>query len=622
MLKTLKLALVSLVLLGAIPNLGALLPHEQADFIQSPPLLWHKTYLTGESTTLSHDGQWVATPEGLNQIAVFNLYDGQRVLTLKGHTAPVRTVAFAPDRRLLASGSEDKSIRLWRIPEGSEVYRIDTNDRVQFMTFSPQGRILASIPGGAPTVLLWDTQTGRLLHVFQDVPLSVFSQLAFSSDGNFLACTTLGGDIEIWNVVSSLRSHVLRGHSDTSTAVAFSPDDTLLASASFDETIRLWNWRANQEIRIVESGLSRALAFSPDGQLLASGGSAKDNAIKIWNVKNGSLVRTLQGHQGGVRSVTFSPDGQYLISSGMDRTVKVWRVADGSHVRTFQGEAFPTYAMAYLSNPKLVAFSGDSAGIQLVQEANGSLSKVLAQDHHGITELTFSSDGAWLAFTQRFTLQGDTITLWNAADDEFKGVLRGHDGLVLAITFSADGEWLASGGTDGVVNLWRRQDQRLVWSIKRHVSPVLDVVFSPRADMLASASATEIKIWRVTDGQEIESFEGSNFVAFSPDGMLLATGGSNPFLVHVWRIVDKALVRVLSSHRNIVEMGIFSPDGTWLATGSSGGENTIKVWRIADGSLLWSWRADQRFLTSLAFSHDGRILFSGGGEGIGAWKLR
>nr|BAL59724.1 WD-40 repeat-containing protein [Candidatus Acetothermum autotrophicum] len=621
-----KLGLISLVVL--LMSLPLEVPikklEKEGSLTPTPDTLWYKTYLTGKSMALSPDGDLLAAPEGFNGIAVFNRNDGQRVRTLKGHTAPVNTVAFVPNGELLASGSDDKTIRLWRLSDGSEAYRIDAKDRVLLVTFSPKGRRLASIPGGAPSVLIWDVNTRSLERVFSYVPIGAFSQLAFSPDGNFLAFTTLIGTVEIWDVITGSRSYVLQGHRDISTAVAFSPDGTVLASAGFDNTIRLWQWQAEREIQVLHGheGPVMALAFSPDGKLLASGGGARDNTINVWDAQSGSLLKTLQGHQDSIRTLAFSPDGQYLVSGSRDGSIKVWNVATENAVRSIQGEAFPIYAVVYLPMRKLVAWSGNGPGVHLVWASDGNPVKVLAEEYRFITDLAFSGDGAWLAFTQRFTLsRGDTITLWNVAQNEFTATLRGHRGLVTAISFSADGERLASGSTDGVINLWHREDVSLLWSTQGHTRTVLDVAFSPNQEILASASATEIKLWSLKDGQEIRSFRGSGFVAFSPDGSLLATGGDNPFEVYLWRIMDGTLVRVLSRHSNTVQMGVFSPDGAWLATGSSGGDNTIKIWDVSTGSLLWSWRADESFLNSIAFSDDKGVLFSGGGDGLAAWKL-
>jgi WD40 repeat protein len=128
--------------------------------------------------------------------------------------------------------------------------------------------------------------------------------------------------------------------------VAFSPDGRLLASGSYDETIKLWEVASGSHVRTLSGHTDgvNSVAFSPDGRLLASGscGSATAAAllqgeIKLWDVATGSLVRTLTGHTDSVYSVAFSPDGRLLASGSRDNTIKLWDVASGSLVRTLSG---------------------------------------------------------------------------------------------------------------------------------------------------------------------------------------------------------------------------------------------------------------------------------------------
>jgi WD40 repeat protein len=207
------------------------------------------------------------------------------ITTLTGHTDLVRSVAFSPDGRLLASGSDDKTIKLWEVATGSLVRTLSGHTSIVFsVAFSPDGRLLAS--GSADwTVKLWEVASGSLVRTLSGHPGSVNS-VAFSPDGRLLASGSSGTTIKLWEVATGSLVRTLSGHTDLVRSVAFSPDGRLLASGSFDDT------------------------------------------IKLWEVATGSLVRTLSGHTSWVYSVAFSPDGRLLASGSADKTIKLWDISD------------------------------------------------------------------------------------------------------------------------------------------------------------------------------------------------------------------------------------------------------------------------------------------------------
>jgi WD40 repeat protein len=253
--------------------------------------------------------------------------------TLTGHTDTVRSVAFSPDGRLLASGSDDNTIKLWEVATGREVRTLSGHGwDVTSVAFSPDGRLLASGSCGKA--------------------------------GFFFPCVQ--GEIKLWDVASGREVRTLSGHTNWVTSVAFSPDGRLLASGSDDNTIKLWEVATGREVRTL-SGHGwdvTSVAFSPDGRLLASGscggwglGVCVRGEIKLWDVASGSLVRTLTGHTDWVLSVAFSPDGRLLASGAAwpDTTIKLWEVATGREVRTLKGHTGSVFSVAFSPDGRLLA---------------------------------------------------------------------------------------------------------------------------------------------------------------------------------------------------------------------------------------------------------------------------
>jgi hypothetical protein len=283
----------------------------------------HTSWVT--SVAFSPDGRLLASGSDDQTLKLWDVETRQEVRTLRGHTDPVWSVAFSPDGRLLASGSGDNTVKLWDVETGQEVRTLSGHtDPVWSVAFSPDGRLLAS-GSGDNTVKLWDVETGQEVRTLRGHTFLVVS-VAFSLDGRLLASGSLDNTVKLWDVETGQEVHTLRGHTDSVWSVAFSPDGRLLASGSDDQTVKLWDVETGQEVRTLRGHTSwvTSVAFSPDGRLLASG--SDDQTVKLWDVATGQEVRTLSGHTAPVRSLAFSPDGRLLASGSWDGTVRIWGV--------------------------------------------------------------------------------------------------------------------------------------------------------------------------------------------------------------------------------------------------------------------------------------------------------
>ncbi|MFM6091959.1 MAG: eIF2A-related protein [Dolichospermum sp.] len=244
--------------------------------------------------------------------------------TITGHSGSVRSVAYSPDGQTLASGSEDKTIKLWNVKTGNLLQTLASS--VNSVAYSPDGQTLAS-GGWDNTIKLWNVKTGNLLQTLTGHSEGVNS-VAYSPDGQTVASGSWDKTIKLWNVKTG---NLLQTLASSVNSVAYSPDGQTVASGSNDYTIelytiKLWDVKTGNLLQtlIGHSHTVTSVAYSPDGQTLASGSS--DRTIKLWNVKTGNLLQTLTGHSNLVNSVAYSPDGQTLASGSWDKTIKIWRL--------------------------------------------------------------------------------------------------------------------------------------------------------------------------------------------------------------------------------------------------------------------------------------------------------
>lgn len=284
----------------------------------------------------SNDGKHLAT--GSNKSAqIFDVETGVKVHSfcedpLKDGDLYIRSVCFSPDNKYLATGAEDKTVKLWDI-EQKKLYHTFTGHDLDIysLDFSRDGSLIVS-GSGDKKAKIWNIEKKECVFTLghdEVGPKDGVTSVAFSPDGRLVAAGSLDKIVRLWDAQTGYFLERYEGHLDSVYAVAFSPDGKSLASGSLDKTLKLWDLsssRSRSRCRSTFTGhkdFVLSVAFSPDGKWLISG--SKDRSVQFWDPRTAITHMMLQGHKNSVISVAVSPTGGVFATGGGDFRARMWK---------------------------------------------------------------------------------------------------------------------------------------------------------------------------------------------------------------------------------------------------------------------------------------------------------
>jgi WD40 repeat protein len=590
----------------------------------------------------------------------------------------VADLAWSPDGQLLAAATS-LGVYLYGAQSITPVQFLPTATPVQSVAFSPDGQIIAA--AGETMASVWRLPEGVLLRTVEELPGGTQDVVLTPGDDLVLAGVVLLGPAWVWAGGNTVILNPPEGSdwfADVDMVVV-SPDGQTVAGAAFAGPI--WLWQASDGVlQSILQGPDEfetvdRLAFSPDGQLLAS---SDTYSVRLWDVTEGTLRRTIRERTPMAWCLAFSGDGQLLATGGRDGDARLWRIADGTLAAIQQYTALvSSIALSPDGQTLGVALLGDSVRLGLV--AQGSQSQVWPGHLLTIDGLAFSPDGESLAVSAF-----DSVWLWGlAAGAPFLRLWEYWPGEraalmpVSSVAFAPDGQTVAAGVSGGRILLWRAADGTLVrtlsiplggWALNSFGVPLIgQVAFSPDGGLLAAGWAGSLLLWRPADGVLLHEYHEESYLttiasaAFSPDGQFLAYGSSTGQVVlrpvqgglwvrtlgregeqasdlvfssdgqllacacgqqmELWRAADGSSPFPFWWHEGRVLSVAFSPDGSILASG--GEDRLIRLWRVSDGRLLRLLSGHTEAVSQLVFSPDGTLLASGSRDGtVRLWGIR
>ena len=490
---------------------------------------------------LSADGSLAACGRGEGRVQVLEVSTGAARKEFKAHEERTSALLFSGDGKTLITAGSDGMIAGWYPSSGEEQWRNRAHSgSITFLARSPNGRTIASASEDK-SVTVFEAATGNIEFKLESLAQPV-SCLAYSSDGLVLAGVNWGGTVTLW-----------------------------------DLALRKERWKT-------EAHAGYTIAFHPGSKTIATGGSI----MQFIDVESGKRLPPLEGHEEWIEFLQYAPDGKRLLSSSRDGSVRIWEAATGKPLHRFDAKVAWGQSAALSPDGNVAVSCGRDDKIRLWDTRTGLMTREfpLAMNQR-CSGIAFSPDGERLLFSGTDLLSIDPVA-GKAVKQAREMTDRGTVNTAFGLALTSDGRTMATGHYDKTLRIWNGETFTATRTILGHLGGQgicgFSLAFTPDGRLLAAADGDErvIRLWEAASGKQLMSFEGHEnpcpSIALSPDGMWLASGSLDG-TARIWELsTGKELLRLLDDKIwKWVGSVAFSPDGLQLATGLNG---TILTWSL------------------------------------------
>ena len=577
-------------------------------------------------------------------VGLWQVADGAVRYRLSGHENIVTDVEFSADGETLASSSADSTVRLWNASTGQPLHVLRKHiDYVFKLSFSADGARLASSSAAIGisesdrtaehnTIQVWDVASGEDILTIPPDGVGFVRDVEFSPDGATIAATTwsgaLGGTARFYDAWTGEERQRLYAHRDTIANLEFSPDGALLATASRDQSVKIWDIdKGVQVTSYVDLGdRIQDIEFSPDGEYLLIGlgeagnfpdgsDSPADSSAYLWDLRNRTQAQVFSGHINWVWAADISPDGSLFASGSgplfgpesvavLDASARVWDAETGEELMTLAGHEDTVDSVRFLADGgQLLSASWDGT-IRRWDLATGAEIQRYTIEEASVFMIDLLPNGAQFVSGSSDAI----IRLWDIESGEVLREYVGHEVAVNGVHVSADGKLMVSasgdwGGADRTVRLWDVESGELLQTFAGHGHIVNYARLSPNNDFIISTSWDDsVRMWDIESGEEIRQFvghAGNTFgIAITEDSSTLLTTSSDT-TVRMWDIASGEELNRLEQHTDWIQEIVLGPGESFGV--SAGQDYTLRRWvikRTADD--LIEWARQNRYIRDLS----------------------
>ncbi|KAI0061060.1 WD40 repeat-like protein [Artomyces pyxidatus] len=458
--------------------------------------------------------------------------------------------------------------------------------------------------------------------------------VAYHPDGTQIATASWDRTVIIWDTrTGATVGQPLTGHTSNVNAVLYSPDGSKIATCSPDKTIRIWNSKTGAQIGEPMTGHThwiQEIAYSPTGTFIASGSA--DNSVRMWSPFTGTAIgKPMLGHTDMVTTVSVSPDGLFIVSGSEDHSVRIWNSNTNEQVGDpMIGHSLRVVTVAWSPRGSQILSGGVDSVICLWNPATRTQIRepLVGHDDRVITA-AYSTDGSRIVSGS----YDRTVRLWDALTGAaLTPSLTGHLAWVGGVAFSPDGRQFASASSDKTLRIWDTAAAISVGDQKSaHSKWVTAVAISPDGSHIVSASEDNtIMLWDMSKAHSTEASDGTPLIghtervtslAFSPDGTQIVSGSADKTL-RIWSTKTASSVsEPLEGHTAWVELVVWSPDGQTIVSGSW--DCTLRRWDAKTGASKGEPLTGHKdWIISAAISPNSAQLATGSGDkSIILWDL-